>query len=575
MNLIKAYSGILISHHHLDELLQVMWFYVSIGWQTFIVIAKIYLFLYVRDLRIIRYVSFKNSGFTERGNSGVNGGFVVPITRLKRSSLVSNTIGKGARYYTTKAEKSEGLSKLVELAEKNKNELKNNKIFNIISDIDILISAYNNIKSNMTGIDKNYFHNLQKDLISGKFNFSPVKIPKPFSIDSLIVQEAINMVLDVIFDNKINSHGFRKNKNCLTAIWQVRNMEVNWFIKVDLKKCFDTISHDLVIQRLREYIRDEQFIDLIYKFLRAGYIDPNGTYFKTKIGIPQGSIISPILSNIVLGLIDEWLDNYIKKYNKELQRKIRTENINISSRIRRIPNYKCMKYVRYVDDILIGVIGSYKDCLIIKKALEDYINHIGLGMNREKTLITNSVNFLGYEINISPGIITTRLNAPIKKLVLKLEAAGFCKNGIVGNPTRCGRLIHEDLHTIVNYYKNILLGVLNYYVIASNFTTLKWRMYYILFYSCILTFAAKLKLKNKRKVLKKFGTKLEVKRVTNGIETIVTDFDKVKIFKDLTSDHFVNFDDKFIDKLIYKLPRSKTNYIRDDYLKSKMNRKRL
>ncbi|WP_188425086.1 reverse transcriptase domain-containing protein [Streptococcus uberis] len=75
-------------------------------------------------------------------------------------------------------------------------------------------------------------------------------------------------------------------------------------MEVDLKKCFDTISHDLIIKELKRYISDKGFIDLVYKLLRAGYIDEKGTYHKPILGLPQGSLISPILCNIVITLVD-------------------------------------------------------------------------------------------------------------------------------------------------------------------------------------------------------------------------------------------------------------------------------
>lgn len=646
MNPYKAYCGVTVPLHHLDEITQVDKLYVSVYLLVFIVLAAIYLLLYVGDLKNTRYIKHKNSGLTERGNPGVNGGSVVPITRKKNSSLVCkrfyNTIGKGTRQFSSEDNRSAGLKELEHLIKNN--NIKDNKIFHLVSNRDILILAYQKIRSkpgNMTpsfnnitldGIDLKYFDNLSKDLISGKFKFSPVRlveIPKPkggirpLSVGNpreKIVQEAMRMILDIIFDNKMSdySHGFRPNRSCSTAIWQVRNTfaEVIWFIEVDLKKCFDTIPHKVIVSRIKEFVKDEQFIDLLFKLLRAGYYTPSGVYHKTKVGVPQGSIVSPLLANIVLGLVDNFLDDLKLKYTRGNQRKLNKDYVNLSSRLRRSKrfsdriilhkersllrarlandtNYKRFKYVRYADDILIGVIGSFKDCLNIKLELSNFLDSIGLSLNQDKTLITNSkkkASFLGFDINITPhnkrpiiskkynktlvkGIATTRpiINAPIRNIVLKLEQAGFCKGGIVGIPTRCGRLIHEELHVIVNYYKSILFGILNYYRIATNFTTLKWRVYYILFYSCILTFASKLKLHTKRKVLKKFGPNLEIVKVINGKNVLLTDFSKLKIFNNLTKvdDHFefvksVNKNvlnpDEYLDLLIYRLPRTISSF---------------
>ena len=72
----------------------------------------------------------------------------------------------------------------------------------------------------------------------------------------------------------------------------------------------------LIIKELKRYISDKGFIDLVYKLLRAGYIDEKGTYHKPILGLPQGSLISPILCNIVITLVDNWLEDYINLYNK-------------------------------------------------------------------------------------------------------------------------------------------------------------------------------------------------------------------------------------------------------------------
>ena len=141
-----------------------------------------------------------------------------------------------------------------------------------------------------------------------------------------------------------------------------------------LKKCFDTISHDLIIKELKRYISDKGFIDLVYKLLRAGYIDEKGTYHKPILGLPQGSLISPILCNIVITLVDNWLEDYINLYNKgkvkkqhptykKLSRIIAKAKI-FSTRLKlhkerakgplfiyNDPNFKRIKYVRYADDI--------------------------------------------------------------------------------------------------------------------------------------------------------------------------------------------------------------------------------
>jgi hypothetical protein len=95
-----------------------------------------------------------------------------------------------------------------------------------------------------------------------------------------------------------------------------------------------------------------------------------------------------------------------------------------------------------------------------------------------------------------------------------LQDKGFSRKN--KNPTRCGRLIHNTNSQIVNYFKAIWLGLAYYYSICSNFAAMN-QVYYILFYSCVLTLASKLRLKTKAKVLKKFGKHLQIKDKTGKV----------------------------------------------------------
>ena len=338
---------------------------------------------------------------------------------------------------------------------------------------------------------------------------------------------------------------------------------------MDLSKCFDTIPHNLITQELEKRIDDVRFMELIHKLLKAGYIDKNGTFHKGVIGTPQGSIISPILANIVLGLIDDYLTEYKTKfdkgklpkkssdYNKLSKQLGKAERASEKRRIHKLrnlirpctddPNYRRMKFVRYADDILIGVIGSKSDCMDIKNNLNEFLKSLGLSMNMEKTLITNAskgkARFLGYEINITPikkrptvtkkfgeksirskSITRPIINAPIKDIVTKLGSKNYCKAGEHGVPTGCRRMIHEEHGTIIKHFLTLGNGILGYYRIATNFNTLKKRLYYILYYSCVLTLARKFRLKTKKQVIRKFGLNLTTYKEVNGRKVIDKEF---------------------------------------------------
>lgn len=124
----------------------------------------------------------------------------------------------------------------------------------------------------------------------------PLGIP---SFDDKLVQEVVRMILESIYEPTFlnTSHGFRPKRSCHTALQYVQKnfTGVKWFVEGDIKGCFDHVDHHALVNILRRRIQDEHFIGLIWKFLKAGYME-NWVYHNTYSGTPQGSIISPILS---------------------------------------------------------------------------------------------------------------------------------------------------------------------------------------------------------------------------------------------------------------------------------------
>lgn len=653
-NFFQILVGIAISPYHLDTVSQAYRFYVEICKLWLNDLYRASSFLKDEGPKQFTNVNEKSSWSAESGNTGVDRGIIVLNTQqklsfsFKRGYHTNRPLLKEIEKDTSKVlSKDSNISSLDELEKLYKNninnpEIKNTNLLKLVKDINVLILAYDKIKSkpgNITpgsnsetldGITLGWLNKLSNELGSGRFKFNPVRIveiskPKggfrPLSVGNpreKIVQEAIRNILSLIFEPKMsnNSHGFRPDKSCQTAVWQVRNMfsNVNWFVEVDLIKCFDTIPHDLIIKQLEKFIQDRGFIDLVYKLLRAGYYDDKGIYHNNKIGVPQGSILSPLLCNIVLTLVDEWIDNYIKSFDKGVRKKINPEYkrysylINKSSKfserikfhkirnhimfayLRNDSNYKRIKYVRYADDILIGIIGSKEDCIIFKQDLSNYLDSLSLSINQEKTLITcaskKPVYFLGYEISVTPKskepiitkVFSTRtvksrnptriiLNAPIRKIVEKLVQNGYAKNTKtrLGFPTRVGRWIHEEPHVIIKNYLALGYGILGYYKLATNFNTLKHRIWFILFYSCVLTLTGKFRTRTMRKTIKKFGFNLTFKDDKGKIlasfpKNVFDSIKKVKSHYDYLNSSLGKITDPFeyIDRMKYKLPSAKS-----------------
>jgi len=450
----------------------------------------------------------------------------------------------------------------------------------IMSDPQFLIACWVRIRSNkgsltpaltettLDGISLEWFKKTANSIRNGGYDFSAARrkmIPKkdgklrPLTIPDprdRIVQEAIRYLLEIVFEPTFydNSHGFRPKRGCHTALNQIRMTfgYVHWFIEGDITKQFDRVNHHKLIPKIQERVKDQSFIDLIWKALRAGYGTNTKDVQGQTIGTPQGGIMSPLLSNIYMNTFDEAVEALRKDFDRGTRRKanpkytraLRTRDPNlhqIQSTLDVDPDYKRLRYVRYADDFLVGVIGSKEDCLQLRDKLAEVLREkLDLELNLQKTKISHSrddgASFLGYFIHSTPiekqpleyvqnkgkrRLVrkTPRLifDAPTDKIVQKLISAKYARKG--GEPTRRGALIHLTPYDIVQHYTQVERGLLQYYSMANNYGRLAARIHYILKYSCALTLATKLRLGTLHKTFKRFGYKLTVKS-DNGTKVI-------------------------------------------------------
>lgn len=243
----------------------------------------------------------------------------------------------------------------------------------------------------------------------------PLGIP---SGDDKLVQEIVRMLLESIYDSNFSnqSHGFRQKRGCHTALKQVQDTfrGATWFVEGDITACFDSFDHHVLIQLLRKRIDDQKFISLMWKFLKAGYME-QWRYHNTFSGVPQGSGISPILANIYLDELDTYMEEYrtnykvgdsqerkltreytcyggkisrLQKANRKVWNQLSAEEKKTRAKVvhsmqtqkLRMPtyplwdtSYKSLQYVRYADDFLIGVIGSREDAEKLKADLSVFL----------------------------------------------------------------------------------------------------------------------------------------------------------------------------------------------------------
>jgi len=134
------------------------------------------------------------------------------------------------------------------------------------------------------------------------------------SIRDRIVQAAVAEILTAVYEPILRacSYGFRPQRNTIQALRHVAQAYwagATWIIEGDLVRCFDSLSHGVILSCLRKRIKDERFLDLIRQMLQAGVME-EGTLLPTYSGTPQGGLASPILSNVVLHELDCWMEEH-------------------------------------------------------------------------------------------------------------------------------------------------------------------------------------------------------------------------------------------------------------------------
>ncbi len=157
--------------------------------------------------------------------------------------------------------------------------------------------------------------------------------------DDKLVQEVVRNILECIYEPifENSSHGFRPGRSPHTALEHMEKdgTAIKWIIDMDIRSYFDTIPHDLLIGLLKKKIEDKRFLRLIQAMLDAGYLE-DWTYHTTYSGVPQGSIVSPILANIYLHELDLFMKTLKEQFETGKRRKANPAYIHYSNKIRRL-----------------------------------------------------------------------------------------------------------------------------------------------------------------------------------------------------------------------------------------------
>lgn len=298
-------------------------------------------------------------------------------------------------------------------------------LYNLVVDPGFLLVAWDRVRGNKgartAGVDgltarsieavqgvESFLDGLRSQLKDRGFRPLPVRermIPKAggklrrlgiATITDRVVQASLKLVLEPIFEADFLpcSYGFRPNRRAHDAVAEVRYLATHsydWIVEGDIKACFDEISHSALMDRVRLRVGDKRVLALVKAFLKAGILGEDRLLRETTAGTPQGSILSPLLSNVALSVLDEYI--------AQAPGGPAAGSVDRARRRRKgLPNYRL---VRYADDWCLMVFGSRMDAEVLREEIAKVLSTMGLHLALEKTLITHiedGLDFLGWRI---------------------------------------------------------------------------------------------------------------------------------------------------------------------------------
>jgi RNA-directed DNA polymerase len=298
-------------------------------------------------------------------------------------------------------------------------------LFNLVADPATLTEAWRRVRTNRgarsAGVDGTTAHaitarkgeaaflaELHADLTARRFAPVPVRerlIPKPGgkqrrlgipTVKDRVVQAALKLVLEPIFEADFQpcAYGFRPGRRAQDAIAEIHHFgshAYTWVLEGDITACFDEIDHTALLTRVRRRVADKRVLALIKAFLKAGILTQDGHERDAISGTPQGGILSPLLSNVALSVLD---DHFTEIWQTQ------TRSVAARQRRRRhgLPNYRL---IRYADDFVVMVNGTREQTEALQAEVVTVLAPIGLRLSLTKTRIAHlddGFDFLGFRI---------------------------------------------------------------------------------------------------------------------------------------------------------------------------------
>jgi len=298
-------------------------------------------------------------------------------------------------------------------------------LFNLVHDPAFLLLAWERVAGNAgartpgvdrvtvtwieSGIGVEAFLSHMRDLLKTRtFQPAPVRqvmIPKPSgklrrlgiaTVTDRVVQAALKLVLEPIFEADFLpcSYGFRPKRRAQDAIAEVQHMTTRgytWVLEADIQACFDEIDHVALMGRVRRRIKDKRVLALVRAFLKAGVLTDAGDRENTWTGTPQGGILSPLLANIALSVLDEHFAGQWETAMRSWHQRNRRRRQGLAS----------FRLVRYADDFVVVVNGDREHAEALRQQVATVIAPLGLRLAPDKTRVVGideGFDFLGFHI---------------------------------------------------------------------------------------------------------------------------------------------------------------------------------
>ncbi|WP_411120243.1 group II intron reverse transcriptase/maturase [Streptomyces sp. 058-1L] len=375
-------------------------------------------------------------------------------------------------------------------------------LFNLVCDPATLLVAFERVAgnkgANTPGVDGlmavnverdigpcGFLEDLRRALKTGEFRPLPVrerKIPKPGgsakvrklgipTVADQVVQAALKLVLEPIFEADFLpvSYGFRPMRRAHDAIAEIHYYGTHgyrWVLDADIEACFDSIDHSALMDRVRQRVKDKRVLLLVKAFLKAGVLTEADNREETFTGTPQGGILSPLLANVALTALDEYLMEPWQPGGSMSTRGRRAHRRRHRRRHRR-PNWRI---VRYADDFVILTDGEQDDVAQLREEITGVLHRLGLRLSMSKTQIVHmseGFDFLGFRIQWRRKrgsnkwyVYTFIADRPVRQLKDKIRAL-------------TNRTSQQDPGTVLRRIIQILRGWANYFKHAVCKTTLK------------------------------------------------------------------------------------------------------